>query len=742
MNSIVGKGRKDGMTEKEKRVKCDTGKPDMAEKNRETDMKFGREPDVDFDLEPDFEQDQNLDQSMDLDLDQSMDLEQELSDEISRALERQGDVMEEEARAMAEADPFAGGRDYPDDEPADPLAGGRDYLDEMQERSVTPQRGRSRARRSRKKGTDAGYTAVQEPEQKEKKGFSGKKAAVAAGIFGGIIVIGGAAYLGMAQRYKRTFFPRTQINGLDVSGCSVEEVKKMIASGVDGYVLTLQERDDRSEEISGKEIALHPEFDGGLEQLLAEQNPYAWLVHSFQPEEYTIDTMIVYDEAALEQQLAALQALDPALAREPVNAAISDYVFGQGYSIVPETEGTVLKEDEFREAVKTAILNLQPELSLEEASVYKEPEIKADDPRLTEQLAAMNRYASVTVTYRFGEAREVLNGDRIHQWLLPGEDGSVALDSGKIAQYVEELAIAHNTAHKAKTLKTSYGQTVQIKGGTYGWKINQAAEAEELASVIRSGQSTEREPVYSQKAASHDGNDYGDTYVELNLTAQHLFFYKDGNLIVESDFVSGNLAKGWGTPAGSYPLTYKQRNATLKGENYRTPVDYWMPFNGGIGMHDATWRSSFGGTIYKTNGSHGCINLPHNVAKKIFENISGGMPVLCYNLPGTEKNTSSSTAPPETAAPVPTQPESAPAPLPSQPESSPSAGDSQKPSQPSEPQKPSQPVSPGQPETPSAPSEKPQPPTQGSQPSEPESRPGGPASDPGTGGGTGPGSQL
>ena len=129
--------------------------------------------------------------------------------------------------------------------------------------------------------------------------------------------------------------------------------------------------------------------------------------------------------------------------------------------------------------------------------------------------------------------------------------------------------------------------------------------------------------------------------------------------------MSGNLSKGWGTPAGSYPLTYKQRDAVLKGENYRTPVDYWMPFNGGIGMHDAKWRSSFGGTIYKTGGSHGCINLPHSVAKKIYENISAGMPVLCYNLEGTEKASEpekpketqpSTQAPAESTAPAPTEP--------------------------------------------------------------------------------------
>ncbi len=102
--------------------------------------------------------------------------------------------------------------------------------------------------------------------------------------------------------------------------------------------------------------------------------------------------------------------------------------------------------------------------------------------------------------------------------------------------------------------------------------------------------------------------------------------------MVESDFVSGNESRGWSTPAGAYPLTYKQRNATLKGQNYSTPVSYWMPFNGGIGMHDAYWRSSFGGKIYKTNGSHGCINLPPAVAKTVYENISAGMPcsaIIC-----------------------------------------------------------------------------------------------------------------
>ena len=145
--------------------------------------------------------------------------------------------------------------------------------------------------------------------------------------------------------------------------------------------------------------------------------------------------------------------------------------------------------------------------------------------------------------------------------------------------------------------------------------------------------------------------------MEINLTAQHLFFYKEGKLVVESDFVSGNESRGWSTPAGAYPLTYKQRNATLKGQNYATPVSYWMPFNGGIGMHDAYWRSSFGGKIYKTNGSHGCINLPPAVAKTVYENISAGMPVLCYHLQGSGSGTTSTTAQNGGAAAAETKPQ-------------------------------------------------------------------------------------
>lgn len=531
--------------------------------------------------------------------------------------------------------------------------------------------GREAAHAAPQRGQDSGKTASWTEATPEKAALkaehrkNGKKAAwIAACTAGILLVAAGGVYAGMSQKYKTRFFPNTQINGVDASGKTAAEVQELIAEGVNGYTLTIDERNNQTETIAGTDIKLHAEFDGSLEKMVAAQNPFAWLWHMKQ-EEYTIGTMVAYDDAALESQIRNLSCLDPEKAVEPVNAKISEYVSGQGYSIEPEQEGTAVEAEKLTQAVTGAIENLQDHLSLEEADVYKKPTVLKDDASLAEQLDKMNKYAKMSVTYQFGDSTETLNGDQIHAWLIANADGSVSVDSSKVSEYVSEMAKAHNTSNKAKTLKTSYGSTIQVSGGTYGWKINQAAETEALAAIIASGESTTREPEYSQKAASHGANDYGDTYVEINLTGQHLFFYKEGKLVVESDFVSGNLAKGWGTPAGSYPLAYKQKNAVLKGENYRTPVNYWMPFNNGIGMHDAKWRSSFGGTIYKTGGSHGCINLPPSVAKTIFDNISAGTPVICYNLPGTEKSTTSGTAKPAETKPAET---TAPAETPAPPE--------------------------------------------------------------------------
>ena len=114
------------------------------------------------------------------------------------------------------------------------------------------------------------------------------------------------------------------------------------------------------------------------------------------------------------------------------------------------------------------------------------------------------------------------------------------------------------------------------------------------------------------------------------MTTQHMWFYKNGALIVDGDVVTGDVSKKYSTPTGVYKLKYKIKDTKLKGEGYNVPVNCFLPFNGGIGIHGAWWRKTFGGNIYLNEGSHGCINAPDSLAITIYNNIDANTPVICY----------------------------------------------------------------------------------------------------------------
>ena len=126
------------------------------------------------------------------------------------------------------------------------------------------------------------------------------------------------------------------------------------------------------------------------------------------------------------------------------------------------------------------------------------------------------------------------------------------------------------------------------------------------------------------------GKKVPDTYIEVSLDQQHMWFYVDNKLYVSTDVVTGNY-NSMDTPRGYWSINNKSRNTSLVGANYVSFVQYWMAFIGsGYGIHDASWRSSFGGTIYKGNGSHGCINTPLANVKKIYSKAKVGTPVIVY----------------------------------------------------------------------------------------------------------------
>lgn len=318
------------------------------------------------------------------------------------------------------------------------------------------------------------------------------------------------------------------------------------------------------------------------------------------------------------------------------NAHVSAYQEGQPFTIVPEVAGTSVDREKAEASVKAAAAAGFPEVDLDIWGCYEPVEKTSKDPELQKLCDALNIYRQMSITYQLREWTELLDGETIVSWLVGVEEGHPSVDPAKAAAYVAMLAEKYDTAGTLRTFTTIYGTEKQLKG-PYGFQINQAAETRALIQMISTGQTQAREPQYVKAVAGSAGSEWGNTYVEIDLSAQHVFFVQNGEMLWEAPCVTGNVAKNYTTPEGIYSLTYKEKNRVLRGQKradgsyeYESPVSYWMPFNGGIGLHDASWRSAFGGNIYLTSGSHGCINLPVDKAGPLYELVYTGIPVICY----------------------------------------------------------------------------------------------------------------
>lgn len=445
-------------------------------------------------------------------------------------------------------------------------------------------------------------------------------------IIGICIVI--IIYLGISLYFIKHFNLGTVINGVNVSGKTIKGASEKLKNEVEVYNLEIIGRDDKREDILGKDIELKYNGDSIILNTKKEQNFLSWILGIFNKREYKFLELCSYNEEILMDKISNLECIGCDEVIEPKSARL-EYVDG-GYIILDEVYGNKIKKDVSYEVIKNSIATGERFIDLENLGCYENPKYTRDSEEIIEAKNILNKYVSSEITYIFGDEEEVLEGSIIKNWLKVNDDLEVSIDEKRVKDYVAELANLYDTVGITREFKTAYGSEIQVRGGYYGWKINKSEEFKSLMESIKNGEVIDRDPVYAQKGVTRGANDIGDTYVEISMNRQYLWFYKDGKIIAQGDVVTGDVNKGHKTALGTYMLTYKQKGATLTGDNYSSDVKYWMPFNGNIGMHDASWRYSFGGDIYKNNGSHGCVNMPEYTAKKIFDNIEDGTPVIVY----------------------------------------------------------------------------------------------------------------
>lgn len=476
------------------------------------------------------------------------------------------------------------------------------------------------------------------PENKRKKHKGLKITGLAAAM---AVVVAGCAYAGMTYYYSDRFFEGTWINGIDCSGKTAYEVETALADKVQDYSIQVSSRNQEPQMITGEQINYQYLSTGETLQLLKNQKPYEWIKGFYEQKSYTVAENVAYDKTLLQQQVTALNCAKTENQTAPENAYVA--FKDNQFQIVPETEGTQLNVKQAYRILDQAVADTQASIDFGTApDAYVSAEVTQNDPELQSALEACNNYTKASITYTFGEQTATLDGNTIKDWLQFDEKGQLLMDDNTfhqhIADYVAQLAATYNTVGTEREFHTTSGRTVYVYSSVYGWAINQAAEAAQLAQEIQSGTQTTREPIYEQTANSHGLNDLGNTYIEVDLSNQHMYYYQSGSLIFDSEFVSGNMSySDRQTHAGIFTLYSKTSPSVLRGDKkpdgtyeYEEPVDYWMPFDGGIGFHDAPWRDAFGGDIYLTNGSHGCINLPPENAAVLYSIIDYNVPIVCF----------------------------------------------------------------------------------------------------------------
>lgn len=436
-------------------------------------------------------------------------------------------------------------------------------------------------------------------------------------------------YIGVAVYFGFHFYEGTFVYGIDCSQLTVGEVKQEVSEKLGDYVLQIEERGDQTETITAGDIGLEFVDNSSIDRMMRAQLSYIWPVKMLMQKAKTPSVAFSYDKERAKAMLDALNCMNPLFITAPKDAYIE--TTDTGFEIISEVMGTTLDRQKAQNAVIRALDRGDSVLSFEKADCYINPEIYQDNEKLVSDAAAKNELARAYITYDFGDRQEVVNAPVIENWIVELADGTFVIDDARVTEYVESLAVKYDTFGLTREFYTSLGTTETLTGGDYGWCINQDETVVALLRALEDGYQGTMEPVYLFTAMSRDTNDIGYTYVEICISQQRMWCYENGTCIVDTPVVTGNPNKGNGTPAGGvWAIDAKLRDAILTGEGYTAPVDYWMPFNDDVGIHDLKERTQFGGTIYLSNGSHGCVNTPYDAVQTIYNTVSIGTPVIVY----------------------------------------------------------------------------------------------------------------
>ena len=545
-----------------------------------------------------------------------------------------GEPLPEEAADEEPADGEPLPEEAADEEPADgePLPGEPAEAENTDTETSTDETGEEPSADETEQSSDekeetAGDANRDDPEkQKRRRMMIGL---LGAGIL--LLLIGGSQlHRHFKEYYSTHFFKGTVIDGHDVSKMTVDEVKDVIKGNVSRYVLKIKEL-DRDEKITAADVQLEYVDDGKVDELMEKQEEGKWFLHLAGSESFDINAGTKYNEEKANERIASLECFKEENVTRPQDATLKDE--NNVFSIQDEVEGNEVNLEKLTKAVTDALKKGDTSIDIVKNDCYNHPTVFRNDETLKARMDKWNEYMRVNVTYAFGDNIETVNGDTVKPNVV--DDGTnVELPTDWIRTLVYDWGQKYDTFGLARPFTTHSGEEVMIEeGGDYGWVIDKDVTIADVTDAVLTGAQGERTPTFLYSGMGWDNGDLTGTYVEVSIAEQHLWCYKDYELVIDTDVVTGLPTTERETTRGCFAIDAKKEDAVLGSldvQGYESPVSFWAPFNGGQGLHDAPWRDDFGGDIYESNGSHGCVNIPPWNMEAIYNAIEIGNAVVIY----------------------------------------------------------------------------------------------------------------
>lgn len=442
------------------------------------------------------------------------------------------------------------------------------------------------------------------------------------------------AYIAGCAYFKGRFYPNTTVNGINVSYKTPAELDKLAEEKLNGYELHIRGREGVKDVVQGDDVDLEYVADGSSSKIKEEQGYLTWPISYLTSDKIDGKLNLKLDDKKLKNVVLALNIFDKKNIKEPVKQHQAFSEKEDKFVLDPGTLGSIPVEKNVINFVSSELKKESTDVSYSPDS-YTKSEYDPVDKHMEAAIENINKHIDQKISYDFEyEKYNVTKEDLGNMYSINKDDKyKVELNKDNVRNFVRKLSRKYSTYGDTREFYSASKEgMLKVSGGFYGWLIDREKETDALYDIVKSGKNvSDRKPIYYQTAMSRQKNDLGNEYIEIDLSKQYMWYVKDKEVLVSTPIVSGMPGAGDATPSGIYPINYKTRNATLRGPGYASPVSYWIPFNGNIGIHDASWQPFFGGNRYLYAGSHGCINTPYSKVAQIYNLAKEGLPVIVHH---------------------------------------------------------------------------------------------------------------